>query len=241
MTQYFNVCDDVLDWAEEFDSAGTGTLVDYPDGSATDGQTVRISTTSTSRCVWTLTAVADTAEVEIVGKVMAAAHTTQNIVACAQDDVSAYRFGITPYLGRVMLSMYAAGTNYTIGTAYPSRTFIDGGWNWIRGLVSGGRLYIRAWADGDSEPAGWDLSDVAPPVVLSPGSVGLFAYDFAVQHDCFGVGTNGDVAPLAQPVAPVPTPKAYVSGAWVPGTLRVRQADVWVPGVLKRWTGAEWV
>lgn len=67
-------------------------------------------------------------------------------------------------------------------------------------------MKARIWADGDSEPSGWDV-DTTDGTYNTAGHIGLQkgANTNTIKWRHFGVGTNGDTAPTSAPSAGAPT------------------------------------
>lgn len=68
---------------------------------------------------------------------------------------------------------------------------------WIKWRIeSGGRHLIKAWKDGNAEPAGWHIGVI--DTTYSSGYIGVEIQRFGQNHYFWlGVGTNGDPAPTS--------------------------------------------
>lgn len=75
-------------------------------------------------------------------------------------------------------------------------------WYWMRFRVNQSDLKLRIWQKGNSEPSTWDLT-ATDSNITSSGYAGFSpAYDVIEVNtyvDVFGVGTNGDTAPMTKP------------------------------------------
>ena len=76
---------------------------------------------------------------------------------------------------------------------------------WIKWRIeSGGRHLIKAWKDGDAEPAGWHIDVI--DTTYSSGYIGVEIQRFGQNHYFWlGVGTNGDPAPTSSQPASIDT------------------------------------
>jgi len=76
---------------------------------------------------------------------------------------------------------------------------------WIKWRIeSGGRHLIKAWKDGDAEPAGWHIDVI--DTTYSSGYIGVEIQRFGQNHYFWlGVGTNGDPAPTSPQPASIDT------------------------------------
>lgn len=119
----------------------------------------------------------------------------QGITARASSDGSNYYvFGI--YSSSQVRLRKKTGGPTTITSATVATMAIDA-WYWVRLQVIGTTIRGRVWADGASEPSGWDIS-VTDTAISSPGAAGVSCGTVTSAdstYSQFGVGTDGDPAP----------------------------------------------
>jgi len=111
------------------------------------------------------------------------------------------RVGTSEYRPRLILngngtisvgvSVVVNGTESTLGTSVvPGLTQSANSFIWVRAEITGTdptTIRVKAWADGQSEPAGWNFTTTNSQASLQgPGSIGLRAY----------LGTGGSNAPV---------------------------------------------
>lgn len=107
-------------------------------------------------------------------------------------------------ISNINVSAYVSGSSSNLGIIY----YVLGDttvYNWYRFRVSGSDVKMKAWADGASEPAGWDFG-VTDTQITAAGWVGLYNRSLSDAYYSFvGIGTNGDSAPTG-PISAVATP-----------------------------------
>jgi len=111
----------------------------------------------------------------------------------------------------------------------PGLNLVAGGSIWLRGRITGANpttIGVRAWADGQIEPAGWQFSATDSAAALQgAGGVGLAAYMGSATSNApvtFSFDDYSASDPSAGPPAP---PTAAFDWAQQPGTLAVAFTD----------------
>lgn len=80
-----------------------------------------------------------------------------------------------------------------------SFTWAANTWYWVRARKTGANYKVRAWEDGDAEPATWLIDhDDGTALAANVGvfGLGLFRYTSALACDYFAWGLDGESAPL---------------------------------------------
>jgi len=71
-------------------------------------------------------------------------------------------------------------------------------WIWVRFRINGTDLKVKQWRDVDGEPGAWTI-ETTDSNLSAAGTVGLFLDRPTLSRqviDVFGVGLNGDAAPM---------------------------------------------
>ncbi len=155
------------------------------------------------------------------------------------DDFEATLDGQVADTVRVSIQKRVSGTTTTISPIVPLAgvTHQAGDWFNIRAAMTGGKVYIRAWKEGDGEPPGWQAE--AADTSFTAGRVGLRAY---LEQDYIGlpvVFSYDDLAITGQwPVPPTINHNSWVrlldtpfAGTVDEAWLRARIADT-TPDIL---------
>lgn len=111
--------------------------------------------------------------------------------------------GATAYVGYlrpgpdlVEINRFLNGAWTYLGSAHFPND--PGGWYWLRLRVQGTAVMLRAWADGQPEPAGWQVS--ATDTGIPSGSAGLYTYEpNTVDFDLGSFASGGITAPTPTP------------------------------------------
>lgn len=118
------------------------------------------------------------------------------------------QYKLTSGAGALDTYRNVSGTFTQMGTA-PVSAGGAGSIHWVRMRVVGSDFYMRAWADGASEPATWDVTQAATHITAA-GVMGLASIwaNATMLIDLVGVGTDGDTAPTEAPSTsePLDTP-----------------------------------
>ncbi len=127
------------------------------------------------------------------------------------DDFEATLDGQTADTVRVSIQKRVDGTTTTISPAVtlPGVTHVAGEWFNVRAAMTGGKVYIRAWKEGDGEPPGWQAE--ATDTTFMSGRVGLRAY---LEQDYIGlpvVFSFDDLTISGQ----WPTPPVVTHNVWI--------------------------
>jgi hypothetical protein len=128
---------------------------------------------------------------------------TGGTALCAWIDVNAHTVNVGSLSGGVVTAI--ATPDATLAPA-------AGTWYWLRLLIQGSSVYVKAWADGMPEPLGWtfDPTKITTPWTPQVGNCGL-ASVVQATYDCAafqvlapnGVGVAGDTLTLTSASGPV--------------------------------------
>lgn len=172
-----------------------------------DGRALRNVSTATGRHILRPGSVSDTvrdqeglvklrmADVDDRGPGVALRHTM------GASGATAYVGYLRPGPDLVEINRFLNGAWMYLGSAsFPND---PGGWYWLRFRVQGTTLLLRAWADGQPEPATWQVS--ANDTGIPAGSAGLYTYEpNTVDFDLGSFASGGITAPTPTPgAAPV--------------------------------------
>lgn len=104
-----------------------------------------------------------------------------------------------PGLDRVEINRFLNGVWMYVGSApFPND---PGAWYWMRFRAEGTALLLRAWADGQPEPAGWMVTSA--DTGIPSGAVGLYTYEpNTVDYDLGSFASGGLTAPMPTPGSP---------------------------------------
>jgi len=93
--------------------------------------------------------------------------------------------GIQKYVSATSTTISSIAKTITVGTAYLARF-----------RVNGSDLKLKVWADGDSEPASWDI-ETTDTAISAAGWAGLGKYSISTQYiDWVAFSTAGETASL---------------------------------------------
>lgn len=138
----------------------------------------------------------DDVEVAVLVLVQGTDNSDELNVLCRMDDaddfthlMSQMRGGSRFRLARRVDGSYDNFTDLSDGELAPF---------WIRMRANGDDFRGKFWADGTTEPSGWDATTTQTDVTAA-GRVGLERGGPTIRIGAFGVGTNGDTAPTSEP------------------------------------------
>ncbi|MEX2284710.1 MAG: hypothetical protein WEE89_19635 [Gemmatimonadota bacterium] len=191
-------------WTETSAPANTSWTV-VADATAQDGRMLRNTTTVTARHILRLDAVADsTTQQEVLVRIrladsdgrgpgIALRHTMNGALE------TAYVAYFRPGLNQLEINRFLNGA-WAYIAATPFTTSLNT-WYWMRFRADGSTLRLRVWADGTTEPTGWNIT--ATNTGIANGSVGAYVYENnTVDYDVFTFASGGATAPI--PVAGPP-------------------------------------
>ncbi len=146
-----------------------------------------------------------------VRSILLAGNTNTLPVVFAYDDFEATPDGQTADIVQVSVQKRVDGTTTTISpvVTLPGVTHVAGDWFTIRAAMTGGKVSVRAWKNGDGEPPGWQAE--ATDSTFTAGRVGLRAYLEQDYLDAPVLFSYDDLAISGTwPAPPVVTHNAWV-------------------------------
>lgn len=201
------------DWTERFvDANNAWTVESSADAGVTGGKVLVLDKLGNSRNMLSWDAIdadANRDDVEIVFKSklpdgerfdVRAAGRGAGAAASETCYVGGYRFQDFSF-SNAEIHKYVNGVS-TLNLDSPPSGWEDlpnNTWYWTRFRINGTTLQEKFWRDGTEEPTEWELS-ATDSSITDPGWVGLFVFTGVADGqivDSFGVGTNGDAAPLS--------------------------------------------
>lgn len=187
------------DWTRRFAASFTWVVGDDPD--ATGGSLLRgVEADNSSRNALTWDALDNLEVSEVFMRVRFGASGDSVAMALlrgagAAGNETAYRHGLRPLTGEIVLAQYDGGSFNELSGSPDAFSISPGVFYNVLVKVDGTAHKIKAWADGELEPVSWNLTG-EDTTILESGWTGLFRYHKApVDIDFFGVGVGSSSAP----------------------------------------------